>query len=51
MVAAVAALAVLGFGMGSFVDSIDNSTKLSDNQQEQQAKSQKFWTVVSSWWM
>ena len=48
-----AMVVALGFGMGSCADNIDNSTKPSDNpQQEQQvsdeqaAKAQKYWAIV-----
>ena len=48
-----AAVVVIGMGMVSCFDNIDNSVTPSDNQQEQQAqdaqqvKAQKFWSVVS----
>ena len=47
-----AMVAAIGFGIGSCTDNIDNSTKPSDNPQqqaadEQAAKAQKFWSVVS----
>ena len=43
-------VAVLGLGMGSCADNIDNSTTPSDNPQEQQAaeeKAEKYWAIVS----
>ena len=48
----VAMTAALSFSIASCVDNIDNSTKPSDNPQEQasdaqEAKAQKFWSVVS----
>ena len=49
-----AMVVVIGLGMGSCVDNIDNSTTPSEKEQQeqqaaeaQQAKAQKFWAVVS----
>jgi hypothetical protein len=51
MMLTAAMVVVIGFGMGSCVDNVDNGTTPSEKEQQEQeakqAKTQKFWSVVS----